>query len=565
MRSNRRNFIKVMGTGATGFALGSASASLASCASPAAGNKKGDGQVLFIGDDIALADTKYGTVKGYILRDIYYFPGIPYGADTSGPNRFMPPKAPAPWDDVFPAVWWGNSAPQIMENRYANVYQSFCDHWNYDDVSEDCLRLNVFTPAVNDGKKRPVLLWLHGGGFTNGNGIEQDGYNGENFARRGDMVFVSVNHRLGPLGFSNLAAAGGEKYASSGNIGMLDLVAALEWIRDNITNFGGDPENVTIIGQSGGGAKVTTLTAMPSAMGLFHKAVVLSGAGVRSGDKDYSEKLGLYILKEAGLNKNEVDKLQEMPWMQYYLLANRAAAVLAKEEGPGEGIMRRGFNPIVDGVVLPQHPYYPEPTPLAADVPMIICSTMNEISPSRNDSKLEDVTFDQVKDFVKERAGFGRGFGDNSGEVVDAYAKAFPDKKPVEIWSMIMGNRQGVIALADSKVRQPAPVYIAWFCWQPPLFDNRMRAFHCSDICHWFYNTDLMLTHTGGGERPRKLSEKMNGALLQFMKTGNPDGGGLPPWPRYTTENGETMVLDDVSKVENDPDREARKSLPSQG
>jgi para-nitrobenzyl esterase len=565
MKSNRRNFIRIMGTGATGFALGSTSVSLASCASPAAGNKKDDGQVLFIGDDIALADTKYGKVKGYILRDIYYFLGIPYGADTSGPNRFMPPKEPAPWDYVFPAVWWGNSAPQIMEGRYANLYQSFCDHWNYDDVSEDCLRLNVFTPSLNDGKPRPVLLWLHGGGFTNGNGIEQDGYNGENFARRGDMVFVSVNHRLGPMGFSNLAAAGGEKYASSGNAGMLDLVAALEWIRDNIKNFGGDPGNVTIIGQSGGGAKVTTLTAMPSAKGLFHKAVVLSGAGVKSGDKDYSEKLGLYILKEAGLNKNQVNKLQEMPWMDYYQLANRAAAALAKEEGPGGGGMRRGFNPVVDGVVLPQHPYYPEPTPLAADVPMIICSTMNEISPSRNDSSLENVTFDQVKDFVRERAGFGRGLGDKAGEVVDAYAKAFPDKKPVEIWSMINGNRQGLIALADSKVKQPAPVYIAWFCWQPPLFDNRMRAFHCSDICHWFYNTDLMLTHTGGGERPRKLSEKMNGALLQFMKTGNPDGGGLPAWPRYTTENGETMVLDDVSKVENDPDREARKSLPSQG
>ncbi len=564
MKSNRRNFIKTVGTGATGLALGSASVNLASCTSSGMGKKQGDEQILFIGDNIALADTQYGKVKGYILRGINYFLGIPYGADTSGQNRFMPPQSPAPWQDVFPAVWWGNSAPQNMDKRYANLYQSFSDHWNYDDVSEDCLRLNVFTPAVNDGKMRPVLVWLHGGGFTNGNGIEQDGYNGENFARKGDIVFVSPNHRLGPLGFSNLAAAGEEKYASSGNVGMLDLVAALEWVRDNISNFGGDPGNVTIIGQSGGGAKVTTLTAMPSAKGLFHKAVVLSGAGVKSGDKEYSEKLGLYILKEAGLSKNQVDKLQELPWMEYYAIANRAAATLSKEEGSSGGGLRRGFNPIADGVVLPQHPYYPEATPLAEDIPMIICSTMNEISPSRNNAELENITFDKVKESVKERAGFTGGLGDKAGEVVDAYAKAFPDKKPVEIWSMIMGNRQGVITLADSKVKQSAPVYIAWFCWQPPLFDGRMRAFHCSDICFWFYNTDLMLTHTGGGERPRKLSEKMNMALLQFMKTGKPDGGDLPHWPRYTTENGETMVLDDISEVRNDPDREARKSLPSQ-
>jgi para-nitrobenzyl esterase len=293
--------------------------------------------------------------------------------------------------------------------------------------------------------------------------------------------------------------------------------------------------------------------------------VVLSGAGVKSGDKEYSEKLGLYILKEAGLNTSQVDRLQELSWSDYYAIANRAAVTLSKELGSSGGGLRRGFNPVVDGVVLPQHPYYPGPTPLAADVPMIICSTMNEISPSRNNAELENITFDKVKESVKERTGFSGGFGDKAGEVVDAYAKAFPDKKPVEIWSMIMGNRQGVIALADSKVKQPAPVYIAWFCWQPPLFDGRMRAFHCSDICFWFYNTDLMLTHTGGGERPRKLSEKMNQALLQFMKTGNPDGGTLPQWPRYTSENGETMVLDDKSEVKNDPDREARKSIPSQG
>jgi para-nitrobenzyl esterase len=225
--------------------------------------------------------------------------------------------------------------------------------------------------------------------------------------------------------------------------------------------------------------------------------------------------------------------------------------------------MRKGFNPVVDGFYIPQHPYFPDPTPEAAAVPMIICSTLNESSPSRTDSSLENITLEEVKEKVRQRSGFSTGLGDKAGDAVDAYAKAFPGKKPVEIWSMISSNRQSLVSLADAKSKQTPPVYVAWFCWQPPLFDNRMRAFHCSDISFWYYNTDLMITHTGGGARPRKLSEKMSGALLQFMKTGNPDNGGLPAWTRYTSEKGEVMVLDDVSEVKNDPDREARKALPS--
>jgi len=344
---------------------------------------------------------------------------------------------------------------------------------------------------------------------------------------------------------------------------MLDIVAALEWVRDNIANFGGDPGNVTIMGQSGGGAKVCMLTAMPSAKGLFHKAVVLSGASLRMGDKDYSEKLGAYVLRESGLTRDQIGKLQEMPWKDYYAIATKAAQKLSEESAAGNGGLRRGFNPVVDGVVLPQHPYHPEPSPTAAQIPMIICSTVNEQSPSWTDAALENVTLDQVVEKLKERAGFGAGFGNKAKEVVDAYAKAFPDKKPVEIWSMASSNRQSVVALANAKSKQPPPVYVAWFGWQPPLFDNRMRAFHCVDICFWFYNTDLMLSHTGGGARPRKLSTKIAGSLLQFMKTGNPNGGGLPTWPKFTPANGKVMVLDDVCMAKNDPDREARKALPA--
>jgi para-nitrobenzyl esterase len=561
MKSNRRCFIQSLGTSSAGIAIGAVGMATAAEAAVAKGQ---DGQLLLVGDNIALADTQYGKVRGYVLRGIYHFLGMPYGADTSGPNRFMPPQKPKPWTDVYPALWWGNSAPQNMDNRYANKFASFRDHWNYDDVSEDCLRINVFTPSISDGKKRPVLFWIHGGGFVNGNAIEQDGYSGENFARFGDAVFCSINHRLGPLGFCNLAAVGGEKFAASGNVGMLDIVAALEWVRDNIAGFGGDPGNVTIMGQSGGGAKVCILTAMPSAKGLFHKAVVLSGASRKSGDKGFSEKLGAAVLKEAGLSPNDLDKLQATPWKDFYAIATKAQQAIARDAGPGAGMMR-GFSPVVDGSILPQHPYDPEAAPTAAAVPMIISSVQDEMSPSWADSALEAVTMEQVVEKLKQRAGFGPGLGDKAKDVVEAYAKAFPGKKPVEIWSLASSNRQGVVALADVKAKQPAPVYVNWFTWQPPLFDKRMRAFHCVDICFWFYNTGLMLTHTGGGLRPKALSEKMAGALLQFMKTGHPNGPGLPKWSKYSAATGETMIFDDTCVMSNDPDREARKALPAIG
>ncbi len=559
MKTNRRNFFQTMGVGAAGIGLSTLPLSACSSSSSQA-QVEDDGQKLFIGDNIAVTDTAYGKVRGYILNDVYHYLGMPYGAPTSGKNRFMPPQKPEAWgDEVFPALWWGNSAPQMLDGNYSNVYGAFRDHWNYDDVSEDCLRINVFTPGISDNKKRPVLLWMHGGGFTAGNGIEHDGYHGENIAREGDIVFCSVNHRLGPMGFSNFAGVGGDKYKNSGNVGVMDLVAALEWIHENIENFGGDPGNVTIMGQSGGGAKVCTVSSMPSAKGLVHKAVVLSGASTQSGDKDYSEKIGEYILKEAGLSASEIDKLQEMPWEEYYALANNAVAKLQAETGATG--MRGGFSPVMDGEIIPQHPYYPEANPNAADIPMIICSTTNELGMPMADASMMNITLDEVPDMVRDRAGFSSGYGDKAEAVVEAYAKNFPDKKPIEIYSMVSSTRQSVVELADTKSKQAPPVYVAWFGWQPPLFDNRMGAFHCVDICFWFKNTDRMITHTGGGARPRALSDKMSGALLQFMKTGTPNGAGLPQWDAYTSENGELLFLDDECEMQNDPDREARKSL----
>ena len=547
MKASRRDFIQSLGLGSAGLSLGNYKTNSINAKASSL-----DDQQLFVGDNVAVANTQYGKVRGFILRGIHTFLGIPYGADTSGSNRFMPPQKPNPWTETRPAVWWGNTAPQIMDNRYANQYASFVDHWNYDDVSEDCLRVNVWTPAL-DQKKRPVILWLHGGGYTNGNAVEQDGYHGENLSRFGDVVFCSINHRLGALGYSQLSAAGG--HPASGNVGNLDMVASLEWIRDNISNFGGDPGNVTIIGQSGGGSKVTTLMNMPSAKGLFHKAVALIGSSLSGTNKEFAEKVGLKIMEEAGLKPGDIKGLQKLSWREYIDVANKAAAKMG-DEAKRMNIARAGFSPVGDGQYLTSGDFFKDSSHFSADIPLLINTTFHEQSPSRTDALLETITLSGVKEKLKIR------FADQTSNIVDAYAKNFPEAKPIEIWALINSNRKNAIATANVKSGQKkAPVYVSWFGWQPPLFDGRMRAFHCDDICFWFYNTDLMLTHTGGGKRPRALSEKMAKSFLNFARTGNPNGGGLPNWKPYTAEKGETMILNDQSVLALDPDREARKSL----
>lgn len=546
MKATRRNFIQTLGIGAIGLTIPKTSL----------GNTQAhdlnidEDQLLHIGDNIAIAQTEYGKVRGFILRGIYQFLGIPYGADTSGKNRFMPPQKPVPWNDIKPTIWWGNSAPQIMEKRYANVYSSFVDHWNYDDISEDCLKLNIWTPALDKGN-RPVIVWLHGGGFVNGNGIEQDGYHGENLSRMGNIVFCSVNHRLGALGYCCLSSVGGP--LASGNAGNLDLIASLEWIKNNISQFGGDPNNVTIIGQSGGGAKVTTLMNMPAAKGLFHKAVALSGSSLIGVNKNYAEKLGAKVLEEAGFKIGEFEKLQQMPWLEFIQIANRTFAKFS-DEAKKMGIQREGFSPVADGIHLSSEPFFTGG--MSENIPLMINTTFHEWTPSRSDASLEKVTWEEITEKISAR------FGEKSSLIVSAYKKQFPTASPVEIWALILSNRKNAVATADAKSKNgKAPVYVSWFGWQPPLFDGRMRAFHCIDICFWFYNTDLMFTHTGGGKRPRELSSKMANSFIQFVKTGNPNGGGLPEWLPYSSERGETMILDDLCLLQNNPDGEARKSL----
>ena len=505
-----------------------------------------DGQRLFVGDDIAVTQTQYGKVQGFILDDVYTYLGIPYGAPTGGENRFMPPKEPQPWEGVRPAMFYGNDAPQAHENKWKNNSSTFTDHWNYYDYSEDCLNLNVWTPAP-DGKKRPVLVWMHGGGFAAGNSIEQDGYHGANLARHGDIVFVSVNHRLNVFGYSDLSAAGPAFYAS-GNVGVMDLVAALQWVHNNIENFGGDPGNVTIMGQSGGGAKVCDVIAMPSSKGLVHKAVALSGNATSAGDPTASSTIGKAILAKV---KGNVRKLQQMPWEEYYALANQVAAEV------GTGGLMGGFAPIADGTILPVGDFFKDKEAASADVALMLCTTTSEFSLSKENLQMENLSFDDAVALVRDN--FGQA---NAEEALKAYQKAFPEKKPIELVNLVVAQRKNVIATADSKYAQDgAPVYLAWFDYNAPLFGGRIRAFHCADICYWFRNTDLMVTHTGGGKEPRGVSEQMSEALLAFMRTGNPNCKAVPEWPAYNPEDGATMIFDVTSRVENAPDREALSYL----
>ena len=502
-----------------------------------------DGQRLFIGDDIAITQTQYGTVQGYILDDVYTYLGIPYGAPTGGANRFMPPQEPESWEGVRPALFYGNDAPQGHDNKWRNNASTFTDHWNYYDYSEDCLNLNVWTPAP-DGKKRPVMVWMHGGGFSAGNSIEQDGYHGANLAREGDIVFVSVNHRLNAFGFTDLSSCGDPAFKESGNVGVLDLVAALKWVHDNIENFGGDPGNVTIMGQSGGGAKVCDVISMPSAKGLVHKAVALSGNAVTATDPAVSTAIGAAILKTVNGN---VKKLQEMPWEEYYTLAHQVAANFS-------GGMMGGFSPVADGEVLPADGFFKDD--VAADVPLILCTTTSEFALSKENAQMEAMSFEDAVALVRDS------FGQPEAEaVLKAYQEAFPDKKPIELVNLTVAQRKNVLATADAKCAQNAPVYLAWFDYNAPLFNGRIRAFHCSDICYWYKNTDLMVTHTGGGAEPRKVSDQMSAALLAFMRTGNPNCPEIPEWPAYTPEEAPTMIFNVKSEVRNAPDAKALELL----
>ncbi|MGW8317382.1 MAG: carboxylesterase/lipase family protein [Bacteroidales bacterium] len=557
MPSKRRDFLKTIGLGSVTFGFGGTA--LPSCSSTSGKTKPLPEQVLEVSENGAIVETKYGKIRGYRRNGIFTYKGIPYGASTTGRNRFMALVEPEPWTGIRNALYWGNAAPQggglgdPMQPDFSHFSDWFTYNWAEKRYGEDCLSVNVWTPEINDNRIRPVLVWFHGGGFAGGSSIQMEAYIGENLSKIGDVVVVTVNHRLNLFGFLNLGAFGGEKYKDSATAGMLDCVASLKWVNENISSFGGDPGNVTIFGQSGGGAKVSILMAMPAANGLFHKAMTISGAMLRVASYDAQAEIAETFLKAAGINVTNIDAIQEIPWKDLYRITRSDRTLNSMV-----------YAPCLDELHIPQHPFDPSAPAISAGIPMIIGNCTSEQSHSRDDPYLEDITFSELAERLQNGDG-GSGpftgntaFGKRTNEVIEAYVKVFPEKKPVAIWSLL-GGRDSQIKQAERQTANGGAVYNYWFDWATPLFDKRPRAYHNSDLPFWFNNTDLMDTITGGGARPRRLAENMSLALTSFARTGDPNHGGIPYWPKYEERDRAVMIWNDESEVRNDPDREARQ------
>jgi len=509
-----------------------------------------------------VAETSAGKAGGFTRNGIHTFKGIPYAASTADAARFMPPAKPQPWTGVRSSRYYGPTCPQAPRTGWLNDENAFLFQWDDGQPGEDCLRVNVWTPGLADAKKRPVMVWLHGGGWAAGSGQEQPAYNGENLSRRGDVVVVSLNHRLNILGYMNLAAYG-SKYASSMNAGVLDLVAALEWVRDNVSAFGGDPNNVTIFGQSGGGGKVSTLLSMPMAKGLFHRAVVESGSTLRLGDPELNAKLAAAVVAELGLSKASIDKIQTTPYS--HLLEAQTAALKKLEPNPPQGggpgmptrlgaPARPIFGPVVDGKIVTRHPFDPDAPEISDGVPMLIGTVLNEQSPSMTHPELEGMTEDEMRKRAAAR------YLDKTDMVVAAYRKAYPNVKPVELLSRMFSVRINAVTQAERKAaRNSAPAFMYLFAWQTPILDGRPRAFHCSEIPFVFNNAEVSAFATGGGPEARALAAKVSDAWINFARKGDPNHSGLPNWPKYSAANGPVMVFDRECQLKEDPDRELRK------
>ena len=512
-------------------------------------------------DEGPVVTTEQGKVIGYLRNGIFTFKGIPYGQTTEGANRFMPPKQLTPWSGVRSSRQYGNVSPQGARTGWAHDEEAFMFAWDDGIQGEDCLRINIWSPGVNDGKKRPVMVWLHGGGFAAGSGQELRAYDGENLARRGDVVVVSLNHRLNAFGYLDLSKYG-EKYASSANVGMLDIVAALEWVRDNIAAFGGNPQVVTIFGQSGGGGKVAALMAMPAARGLFHRAIVQSGSMLKVGTPESAQKLSESIVTELGLTAATIDQIQTLPFAR---LVQASATVLQRRSAMKSGTVPNfrkmadniGFAPVVDGKILPVHPFAPQASPTGADVPMIIGTTLNEFVHAIDHPENEAMTAAQLEERVRTL------FGDKTPAVIAAFQRRTPDAKPFDLYSRIAASTVRENAIKQARIQSAAgqaKTYLYWFTWQTPILNGRPRAFHCAELPFVFYNTDRCETMTGGGPDALALAAKMSDAWIQFARTGNPNHPNLAHWPEFSSAVP-TMLFDRKSQAVPNPDGEEQASI----
>ncbi|MBE6222499.1 MAG: carboxylesterase/lipase family protein [Bacteroidales bacterium] len=428
--------------------------------------------------------TVSGPVAGYVEDGVYIYKGIPYGEAA----RFMPPTDPEPWKEVRASRSYGPVSPHGPRSGWRDDNQAFTMHWDDGYPGEDCLRVNVWTSSIKGSSKLPVMVWLHGGGFSEGSSQEQAGYDGTNLARDHGVVVVSLNHRLNALGFLDLSGYGA-KYAHSGNVGMLDIVKALEWVKTNIANFGGDPSNVTIFGQSGGGGKVSTLMAMPSAKGLFHKAIVQSGSITNLMSPKYSRRIGAATVANLGISPAKIDEIVSVPYENLYAAYRKAVQDVtaeARQDGAlPENILDQllfGQCPVVDGEIIPAQPSSPEGLAVSRDVPVIIGTVYHEFTRDQED----------------------------------------PIFKP-------LARKQA----ADRTAAGCAPVYFYQFTWESPVLDGALGSTHCIDIPFVFDNVYLHRTFTGGGEDAIELGHRVSALWTSFAKDGKPQAEGMPEWQAW--------------------------------
>lgn len=558
---NRRALIKTAGTLAGATAISGLIPAVAAAAPKpeASGNNKRPSATV-ASDHQAVVETSAGKVRGYIRNSIFTFKGMPYGESPAGNGRFRPPTKVKPWTGLRSSMHYGYLAPQPVRHSWGDDEFAFVYDWDDGLQGEDCLCINVWSPGVNDNKKRPVMVWLHGGGFYFGSSQELPSLDGENLSRRGDVVVASINHRLGILGYLNLGEYGAD-YASSGNVGMLDIVLALEWVKENIGNFGGDPGNVTVFGQSGGGGKVNTIMAMPSAKGLFHRAITQSGSMLRARTPEKSAELTAAVLKELGLNGSRVSELNDIPFAK--LIEVGAEVTRRPPAGPPD--VRKmaealGWGPVVDGQVLPQHPFDPGAPAISAQVPLMVGTVLNEFLTATGHPEYEAMDYTKVGKRVREV------HGDQSEQIIQAFRKAHPNDKPFDILSLIMAARvrQGAVTQAERKAAQgAAPAYLYWFTRKSPVLDGRVRALHCMELPFCFDNIARCGNMTGGGPEAQKLADQVSDAWVNFARKGNPNHGGLPNWPAFTAEKCPTMIFDTPCSVKDNPDTEERRAIPA--